>query len=510
MAVRSEGSSNAGVDGLLADKIPPGLPADRVISKLLLSLSCLQVENEQLKEQLAALRSSASRSFSGQVREIEEEIIEGNTKVEDEIEEEADDLVGVSPGIPTFHEVFRSSDGPEFGGGYSYRDPPRLFKGDRETDHLRGTRQVDSVGVYLEHHPEVGFAAAWEYSSSRATVLQIFLKSGYRNGALTGDSAYAEPGSKHIALGPALKSAIGTILKAFPERFPEFTPDLPSNIQEPYLLFYLHNTALMELKECSGLADTPKRQLGILCQWMEDNCRLDWDEADELLSTGKINKKHIEKLYRPKELVVSTSHVNGSLQQGYRVGNYHQLTPGTIPLIGWGFNGLFHESTHKVDLRAQLASLAREGFSIFSGEDRAFEVTKMRFCPVRFLEDDVQSRLVARGLKFWECRKKRLVCYHEPDGEFELQVSPSDIAENAHIILNRVFRLSGGIWSTTRCISASIQRSECSMPGPILEIRSLWRGKTLRRMTSWLACPPLLRHSTSLGKLGVSTGFESS
>lgn len=435
-----------------------------MIRNLLSSLSILHVENQALKQELARLRGSVPVSSSGQVEgteegEREEEPDEGS-ETEREAKEEADDTADVSSVIPTFYLVVqhvRAGVIPSADDSYFYKDPPRLFKGDRETDHLRGTQPSDEDTVYLEQHPEVGFGVVWKYHSDRAVASQILRTSGYRNGALACDSAPVKPHTKYVSLGPAVKSAIVSILESYPERFPGFTPVLSPKIEEPYLLFYLHNKTLMELKETSNLGDIPKLQLEILCQWMEDNCRADWDEADELLAKGKINEKHFAKLYRPKELVVRSYSSNDVPMEGYQISDYHELQPADITMVGWKFNGSFHKSRNRINISLAKHLLARNNSPPPLDENQAINVTDLVFCPARFLEGNVKSKLVARGLKLWECRKKKLVCYHEPDSEFEVQVSSVDIEGDLRDML-KLFRLSGVTWSTTRCTSASIQR----------------------------------------------------
>ncbi|CAM1509859.1 Fc.00g001940.m01.CDS01 [Cosmosporella sp. VM-42] len=388
---------------LQEQELVPESKSDLVANHLFLSLSRLYVENQALKKELEDAKNC-------------------QTEVPVEEKEAAEADPNGTPTFETFHAVVHDD---ERGGERNfYRDAPRMFKGDTKTDHIRGTSEVEEDVTYLREHPNVSFALIHEYHSNLMTTSYILRREGYRGGILIKDSSNLEPQSKHITLGPAASAAILTILSKHKDRFPGFSDtSLPAYFDEPYILFYLHNKILMELKEESDLDDLAKRSLEVLCQWMEDNCRADWDEADELMAKGQINGKHYQKLFRPKELILWDNAAGPGLTQTFKVAEYPMMhsNRGYVYMANWTFNGSFCENWIMQSMLLQSNTQSAPFQEGPQPDDKVVDITSLNFYPLRFGKEGINPKLVARGLKFWECRRKRLVCYNEPGDENELQ-----------------------------------------------------------------------------------------
>lgn len=393
---------------LVEENFPSGSAASRVMDNLVSTVSRLQVENEMLKEELQAIKTTQLAS----PEQAFHEAIGSN---------QGSELVK----FVTFHEVLCwCSREPTL---TSYLDPPRLFKGDTENDHLRGTNEVAQVKAYLESHPEISFAVIAHYRCDKPSIRSILTKEGQRGPrgrVLIQDHCPKEGGKKGIMVGPATQTGLQAIIEANPDQFPGFE-DPPrffnlwggrflkkssfQSLQEPFTLFYLYGKTLTKSFGEVDLDDLTRESLLLLCQWMEDNFREEWDKADALFAQGKIDLAHFQLLFRPGELIVSGgSHEDRSSLGGSVVPWFSFNTGGLdgIQLYTWVFNGHLLSSRSSFDPPLELSSTS-------PSSDSLIDITSLDHYPLRFASKGVKAGLVARGQRFWACRRQKLVCYNE-------------------------------------------------------------------------------------------------
>jgi hypothetical protein len=77
----------------------------------------------------------------------------------------------------------------------------------------------------------------------------------------------------------------------------------------------------------------------------------------------------------------------------------------------WSFNGLFAKRQFYVDL----SNMRTPSGSAIRPEDEEVDITSISVHPLRFSKPEVYDYLLTRGSKFWSCRKKRIIAYHDPD-----------------------------------------------------------------------------------------------
>jgi hypothetical protein len=153
----------------------------------------------------------------------------------------------------------------------------------------------------------------------------------------------------------------------------------------------------------------------MVCNWFEENCRADWDEADELFSRGKITAKHYPKLFRPDELILNPRKENEGIVWVYKSRTYpwKDDKDAKIDMLRWDYNGAFRKN----EVTMVICNTEKD-YGDISERDGEVDITSLIFYPARFAGPDVLRKLVARGNKFWGCRRKKLISYTEPVPEF--------------------------------------------------------------------------------------------
>ncbi|KAI8667212.1 AAA domain-containing protein [Fusarium sp. Ph1] len=411
LAQRLAEQLTAKLNDLVGEGSPPDSITSRVMDNLVSTISRLQVQSEMLKEELEHIKTAGLTS-------LEEEVIRDET--ESNCRHEPVKSV-------TLHRVRCSNAHDDQVEWRAYLDRPRLFKGDTENCHFRGTIQVDDDD-YLEDHPECAFAVVKDYYCTKVVIRWALTKEGQagRHGQVLGQDHYPdEPEESIIWVNEAAQDGIKAILEAFPNRFPGFQnpPDLLGlgdadsmddhfqGFSRPYFLFYLYGKTLIEALEEVEMDDLMRKSLLSLCQWMESNYREEWDEADALFAQGKVNQGCLNILFQPGELVVHHGFDKNRSASGAIVPWFPSNTsePGRQSrFCSWEFNG------HLTRLWRSSVVPPQPRW-VRSQYNRVVDITSLMSYPLRFAPGDLKAKLIARGQRFWAFRRQKLVCYNEND-----------------------------------------------------------------------------------------------
>ncbi|RSL62198.1 hypothetical protein CEP54_005805 [Fusarium duplospermum] len=383
------------------------------MDNLVSTISRLRVESEMLKEELQRITTAQHTSPE-------------DDKVTEPI------LCHEPVKFVTFHRVNHSygMDRPSM---MAYLDPPHLYKGDTEDCHFRGTIQVFDCVEYLAEHPKVAFSIIKEYAFDKFQVRRVLAKEGQtgRLGRVLRQDYYPEePEGKQIWPGEATQDGIKAILEAFPGRFPGFqTPpdflgweeadsvdDRFETFPTPFSFFYLYGKTLLDVLEKVEMSELMRESVQSLCQWMEINYRDEWDEADALFTQARVNAKHFDILFRPGELVVRHGHDDNNSLRGAIVPWFPDNTDldGTSQVLWWGFHDILGRDSEFLRM-PPVSNRARYQ------HDRLVDITSLKYYPLRFAPDGIKAKLVARGQRFWACRRQKLVCYNEDSTNNALQ-----------------------------------------------------------------------------------------
>ncbi|KAK7420310.1 hypothetical protein QQZ08_010443 [Neonectria magnoliae] len=299
-----------------------------------------------------------------------------------------------------------------------YLDTPRMFKGDTKKNQPRGAIEVEKAEAYLRNHTNLSFVVVEIYRFDKTLVEDIFDKVGQISGRLLADSTPLKMKSREICLGPRAKEALNSIITTHPDRFSGFQKIVEDHQlwhTEPYLFFYVHNKTAMELQDTSGLDELETQALQALLTWMEDNCRQDWDEADALFAQGKVNLHHFSKLFLPGELIVSENRgEHRGVITATQACDYY--TDKRMMHKTQYFDGEFFTTSEIIPHFPRVGESARmkKGFSARTDSaDVPVAITSLNAYPIRFAEEGLEAKLIARGHKFWRFRSKSVVCYNE-------------------------------------------------------------------------------------------------
>jgi hypothetical protein len=388
-------------------------PEAELIQYLIGTVAKLKLENSILRNETATHRKSAAESLDLSSSESQDSSasIDAQSMTSD-----TENPSNSEAKFVTVHLVYCLDSMKDY-----YLDPPRMFKGDSKYDHFRGLKGIENITKYLERHQDLAFAVIDTYDcrchrGSRVPAV------AYKDGKLLQDAPVPERSRQYIALGYPTKQAIQSLLDDHPARLPGFSTKMPTSHFSPFLFFFNHNKILLELADSSDLTQADRENINLLCKWFEDNCRDDWDEANELFSRGKVNAEHHPKLFRPDELLVE-SNKEDSMAQVFKSNAYpwDDFYDDWVTITSWEFNGKFQKGHRQL-----VVENATKTYDSLSEKDGEVDITSLAIYPMRFAEKKLYKKLVARGQKFWDCRKKKLVSYMDPSESKEdsdMQVS---------------------------------------------------------------------------------------
>ncbi|KAK4208741.1 hypothetical protein QBC37DRAFT_66072 [Rhypophila decipiens] len=436
----------------LSDKNTETLP--KVAVMLLNAISNLISENTRLKEQVRATERAmpiqvqtsrfpgveldsesncpASDSGSEEVdyeeegddEEYESSLGEGGTvrSVPAQAGEDDAERPG-SPRVGILHKVICSNGGENY-----FLDPPRMFRGDRKLDHVRGQMGIDLTTYFVRHCDEV-FAVVDIYKCACGKGPTDHQVVGFSDGRLVQDSPTATCTGQAVFLRDSLRDTIKDLITLHPARFNGFSSvETDAWCPKPYYPFYLHNQTFLDLVHSNDLEQERSAQLELLCEWFEDNLRQDWEEADEMFSRGKVSLKHCTKLFRPSELVFHPRENDPGLGKVFKTDNYpwRYRDAGDVDISEWEFNGSFYKTKIWIDVTSKLTKRETES-----------DITSLPYYPLRFADPDLEKKLIARGHKFWSCRKQKLVTYMQ---ETEANAGFEHIGEDRLMVDYSIFK----------------------------------------------------------------------
>jgi len=367
-------------------------PNQQLIEYLIKSVAKLSIENEMLKKAASDAGKDATPPETGPTKSQAEPPGESS-----------------EPVFKEFHVVYCVNSKRNY-----FHDSPRIFKGDLKSDHLRGLRGIENITTHLDRNKDLVFAIMHEYVCFCKGGPDYQRMVGYKDGRLLDDSPPAQSKDKFVMLNRSLRNAIVQISQKHPDRFSRLDGSPRLYCLEPFLAFYTFNKTFLELVSSSGLSDFDLKSITMLCTWFEENYRATWDETDELLSRGKITFKHYKRLFRPGELVVVPLKDKFGTCIACRVKpHFWKEFNEKLDLESWTFNGSFQKSDLHLGFGGTALILANgEEVTEFDGE---VEITDLIGYPLRFAKPGLREQLIARGNRFWRCRKQTLVSYNHKD-----------------------------------------------------------------------------------------------
>lgn len=320
-----------------------------------------------------------------------------------------------------------------------YLDHPRLYKGDSKMSALRGQVKVADLSKYIERHSKnINFIVTKRFDCFQYCNLDPVQKLFHRLPlpddpevpdsirpyffSLRTNSPPAYPSTETMEiLSESLKDAMVAVTGMSRDDILNLGNATNMNMLQNSIYYYSH------IKERTfGALDSKEiRHLNDLLDYMQLTNKLDWGEADALISGGLITQEHMAKLYGFNQVLVTTENghdraymltrpPNPGIKQSLRSDSKYKR-PITLDLWSWQFNGSFYRMHEDWSL----------AWPSSAPTDEPILISQLEIYPLRFASSEVVDRLKARGRIFWKCRHARFVAYTPPNAILELHTVSS-------------------------------------------------------------------------------------
>jgi len=269
-----------------------------------------------------------------------------------------------------------------------YEDEPTRRKGQTGEDtELRGDKRIVNIDQFCAQNPDTVFILFKEYHCYKIDPLMIDiidrqdrkkLRISLRNERLR-------------IVSPILQKALNHVAQC-----PPYETTGRAEMAAPYLFLYHHRTLLKDYASAKGgeIAD----HISLLLAFINEHYEAEYQEAENQFSAGIVTQKHIEKLYRPNDIVIDR---NGLKDKALVVGSWlglDHLGNLQLPCWYWEYDGLY---------------LKREGYNLIinSPVDDGSPLSVIGVVPIAMTEHKTLDYLRERGKKFWSMNEQHFTCY---------------------------------------------------------------------------------------------------
>ncbi|OTB11465.1 hypothetical protein K445DRAFT_322048 [Daldinia sp. EC12] len=300
-----------------------------------------------------------------------------------------------------------------------YLDQPQWVEGeDAKSEALVGNLPVRDIQSYLERNPEICFIVYRDFSTPKSSEKGV----NHTVSIPKYDSEMIEITSKDLeATVPKFISHYGFSTDATGSRGREeasayHATDAGSlnELLAPYPAFYHASRQAME-PFLESLDRSQEKQFQILLDYVMSHYGNEYDNAEKIISHGRITRQYIKYLFKPGDVVVQkgAGEAKGFLCSSWvteeKVAHDKREPLGKkVPKIQysiksryWTFDGVF--SCKSTVLR----------WEVDASNDSEFGTDSLSVCPLAHVNNNLKDKLRRRGERIWKCRRKCLVSYHE-------------------------------------------------------------------------------------------------
>ncbi|OAP55323.1 hypothetical protein AYL99_10296 [Fonsecaea erecta] len=299
-----------------------------------------------------------------------------------------------------------------------YTDTPQLFAGDNKASALRAEdhfkihdeeRFLEDVDVviyhtYACHKFQETLQDRFESFMPPELDRRIFRQNRAYFFSLPHDTEKARPENMSIRiLSNEVRLAVSSAVSCDPDLDEQWEQE--RNLQYPFPFFFHHRQRLRVIIE--DLLDPRSGYLvNSLLSKVEHFCEAQYGEADRLFAAGLVNRRHFDKLFNNGEMIAT-------YQQGQPVAYRLNDVKGTkevavLQCSSWTFDGTFRRKSHDLIVRTPSSKTG-------------VPITTLEAFPLRF-DEELKTKLRARGRTFWSCRYRAHVLYLAPRPPFESQM----------------------------------------------------------------------------------------
>lgn len=305
--------------------------------------------------------------------------------------------------IPTLHRITCGRDDSSH---YHPTDlfadvPQRLSNTSRYRGHFSGAKPIYDVEEFLSQCGELGFLVFKNYQcATKHNVANPNNRDTLASDSISIVSIKLQELISRIAECPLIGvNGDATKNHGYSSTHPVINEfEIPS----PYNFLFHHRAQLLDEVYSHTLEDsisTPDSVITALLQCLEENQGDVFREADELFKRGQTTVQHLQRLFRPNEVVIARLN---NVYSAYVLRDWpsiNQDSSWSLPCWSWGYDGsFFSRKATNLTLHYQLGEVTR--------------ITDLRVFPLRFASDDLKNELIKRGKHFWGMRYKHYVSYN--------------------------------------------------------------------------------------------------
>ncbi|KAJ0163707.1 hypothetical protein CTA2_2540 [Colletotrichum tanaceti] len=292
-----------------------------------------------------------------------------------------------------------------------YLDEPWPVESGPYHSHLRGSRPVANLELYLERNKNISFLVFREYRCCHRPIKwQNLIDTNHSTTAdlsLFSSGEYIDLNSLEARI--ALKVLSELALAGIHHPLFDDNEGTARSISYPYIWWFhrRHEIALSK----AAMDPALQQHVDVLQTYMEDRLQSEWTAVDNLTAKGKITLDLLSYIFVPNDIVISQARGN----------NVSQLTGSTaidwlsidtvakdpknfraaILVEAWEFDGSFHKTASRWPLE----------YAPVDSWSGSFDITSLSVYPARFAKDSVVEGLRKRGKMFWACRHQKYVSY---------------------------------------------------------------------------------------------------
>lgn len=298
----------------------------------------------------------------------------------------------LAPKLKVLHRVFCKS--PMHGHDQTvFEDlPVRLFRERSQDYELSGKTIIRNLTHYCSENPEISFVVFKEHLCIEDPQAQLPWRAHQRR-IQRGSEISPRAERLHVVSDLLQKALDHVAVCSEPESRIGSTG--AHEMAAPYLFLYHHRAQLSQYGEqATGVI---KQNIMVLLDFLESDYSAEYREADAEFSKGILSQKHLEKLYRPNEIVIEKSE---GRDMAYVVGDWPETVDKQmqVPCWTWQYDG--------VSLQRQYTTL-----TINLPLPENFTIDKLSFCPIYTASDITINELRKRGRKFWEMKDQYFGCF---------------------------------------------------------------------------------------------------
>lgn len=320
-----------------------------------------------------------------------------------------------------------------------YFDVPRLLKGSSRNTGLVGRQHLPNLERFLEDNDNISFAICFTYSCEqyhkkiesmfeRQPIppmdedLELEVKPYFFR--LRADAKPATPDSEAMFLSNGLQEALQ--LLDLTENGILGRWDASSSLEYPYPQLY-HYRKVFIGKLAYKLELVHQLHLMALSRYFNEHLTLEYIEAEKLFEAGRVQRKHWDKMFRPKEVLVTKKdgHPMAYMLWSCPRSNQDMLQ---LDCWSWDFDGSFFKMSTTLTVS-------------WPSKSDVIPISQLQVFPLRLDKTGSEEVLRRRGKIFWSCRKQRFVDYDVPPQGMEFQKVKSVISRGRGLLTDNISQI---------------------------------------------------------------------